>query len=103
LVVGHDLSGHQAHADGEHDPDDYYRPSDFSGFLGAGWTVEVDEVRPRPGVESAEPGHTHHLVFRTRRAACSGTGSAEPEYPAPPSRPRDRSATKTTPHGGTPL
>lgn len=69
LVVGHDLSGHQAHADGVHDPDDYYRPPDFSGFLGAGWTVEVDEVRPRPGAESAEPGHTHDLVFRARRAA----------------------------------
>src|SRR5699024_1258354 len=80
--------------------DDYYRPPDFSGFLGAGWTVEVDEVRPRPGAESAEPGHTHDLVSRARRAAGSGTGPAEPEYPAPPSRHRDSSATRGPPHGG---
>lgn len=66
LVVGHDMSGHEG---GDHDPADYYQPSEIAELLGDGWTVEADEVRPR--VDSAPEGtdHTHDVVLRARRTS----------------------------------
>lgn len=69
LVVGHDMSGLQGNEGGDHDPADYYQPSEFAGLLGDGWTVEADEVRPRVDAGPEGTGYTHDAVFRARRTA----------------------------------
>jgi SAM-dependent methyltransferase len=54
LVVGHDVTVMRQHAsDHGFDPDDYALPPDFAAALGDGWTIDVDETRPRtrPPVE----------------------------------------------------
>jgi SAM-dependent methyltransferase len=67
LVVHHKHDPHTAH-DHEFDPEDFVAPSDVAALLDDGWTVEVDEVRPR--VVPASGGGTHHVddvVLRARR------------------------------------
>lgn len=61
LYVTHDLTGREPHPD--FDPTDYHQHDDVRALLGAGWTVEVDGRRPRPG----HSHHTHDLVLRARR------------------------------------
>ncbi|WP_017615678.1 class I SAM-dependent methyltransferase [Nocardiopsis salina] len=69
LVAGHEMSGLQAQGAGDSDQGDFYQPSEFAAFLGEGWTVEADGVRPR--VDSAPEGteHTHDVVLRAHRSA----------------------------------
>lgn len=68
LYVGHHLADMRGHEhDSDFDPDAYYQPSDIAALLGDGWTVEVDETRPRTA--EAPPG-THHVnddVLKARR------------------------------------
>ncbi len=53
LVVGHSPHGHEHHRKG-FDPAAYVQPPDVAAKLGAGWTVEKLETRPRV----APPGFT---------------------------------------------
>lgn len=61
LFVTHDVAGRERHPD--FDPSDYHQSEDVLALLGAGWTVEVHDRRPRPG----HSHHTHDLVLRARR------------------------------------
>ncbi|MEV0703659.1 class I SAM-dependent methyltransferase [Saccharopolyspora sp. NPDC050389] len=65
LFVSHDMTGLSAHNENGFDPSDYYQPHEIAGLLGDGWTVLIDETRPRnppsPG------GHTHDTVLRAQR------------------------------------
>jgi SAM-dependent methyltransferase len=74
LVVHHDLDPDHAtdHA-AEHgtghgfDPTEYVLPADVAAHLDDGWLIEVDEVRPRPGVLLEEARHVRDIVLRARR------------------------------------
>ena len=71
LVVGHDL-GDAHHHDHQHpdlDPADYYRSDEIADLLGDGWTVEVNETRPRVSPAPPESGHINDTVLRARRDA----------------------------------
>lgn len=50
------------------DPDRYLQPSQVPAALGAGWLVEVDEVRERTISGGSGAHHTDDLVVRARRA-----------------------------------
>ncbi|GAA5049843.1 SAM-dependent methyltransferase [Thermocatellispora tengchongensis] len=69
LVASHDLA--EVPADHGHghgfDPHAFYEPHEIAMLLGDGWTIEVDETRPR--VSPAPPGtqHTRDTVMRARR------------------------------------
>ncbi|BCJ36428.1 methyltransferase [Actinocatenispora thailandica] len=67
LVAGHDVAELPAHAHGGPDPADFYRPDEIAAILDDGWTVLIDEVRPR--VRAAPPGtaHTRDAVLVARR------------------------------------
>jgi len=67
LFVGHDLADVPARMENGVVPGDYYQPGEVAGLLGHGWTVLVDETRPRTA--SAPPGthHTNDTVLRARR------------------------------------
>lgn len=67
LLVGHaplDREYSRAHG---FDPDDYVQPKDIKSALGDGWTVEVDEMRPRPGGAPHGSPFTHDDALRARR------------------------------------
>ena len=67
LVVGHaPLDPEYSRVHG-FDPDDYVQPQDIEDALGAGWTVEVHELRPRPGGAPHGSPFTHDDVLRARR------------------------------------
>ncbi|WP_033290018.1 class I SAM-dependent methyltransferase [Amycolatopsis jejuensis] len=63
LFVSHDPGDLSA----EHHVGDYYQPADIAPLLGDGWTVLVNESRPR--VAPAPPGtaHTRDTVLRARK------------------------------------
>ncbi|WP_207122782.1 class I SAM-dependent methyltransferase [Actinocatenispora comari] len=67
LVAGHDTTELPPHAHGGPDPADFYRPDEIAAVLDDGWTVLVDEIRPR--VSAAPPGtaHTRDAVLVARR------------------------------------
>lgn len=66
LFVHHDVT-----AAGDHgfDPSDYFHPADVIPMLGTGWTIEVDEVRDRPGPLPEDARHVRDIVLRARRVA----------------------------------
>ncbi|MGP4016710.1 class I SAM-dependent methyltransferase [Saccharopolyspora sp. 5N708] len=64
LVVGHDLADLQPNEHG-FDPADYYEPHEIAGLLDDGWTVLVDETRPRTAPSPG--GHTRDTVLRAKR------------------------------------
>jgi hypothetical protein len=73
LVVGHDLTPMRAPIDVAEqtrmfDPDAYIGVADIAAVLAddAGWTVEVDETRPRPP-GAASTHHVDDVVLRARR------------------------------------
>ncbi|GIJ73994.1 class I SAM-dependent methyltransferase [Virgisporangium ochraceum] len=65
LFVGHDLADLPPPAELGIDPTDYYQPHEVAGLLDDGWTVLVDETRPRT---ASTNHHTHDTVLRARRA-----------------------------------
>lgn len=65
LFVGHDLADLPPPAELGIDPTDYYQPAEVAGLLDDGWTVLVNETRPRAASNSH---HTHDTVLRARRA-----------------------------------
>lgn len=76
LVIGHVVEPHchggdHADADGHHeqhgfDPADYTSIDDIIGLLGAGFAVEVDEVRERPDPPH-DAQHSDDRILRVRR------------------------------------
>ncbi len=65
------LVGHAPPADldlQEWRPADYVQPPDVLAHLGDGWTIEVNETRPRPGDHHHGSHHTHDVVVRARKA-----------------------------------
>lgn len=71
LVVGHDLDDahHHDHEHPDFDPADYYRSDEIADLLGKGWTVEVNETRPRVSPAPPGSGHINDTVLRARRDA----------------------------------
>ena len=65
LVVGHAFTDDPAAL--EYDPTDWVQPPDVVAALPDGFTVELDEVRPRPGDHHAHSAHTEDVVVRIRR------------------------------------
>ncbi|WP_392543477.1 class I SAM-dependent methyltransferase [Oryzobacter telluris] len=69
LVVHHaDVDRDRARAHG-FDPEELLSPADVAAGVGAGWTVEVDERRPRVIEGGAGAHHSDDLVVRVRRDA----------------------------------
>ena len=50
-------------------PGDYVGPWDIAPLLGEGWTIEVNETRPRALSVGAGAGHTEDVVLLARRTA----------------------------------
>ncbi|MBV2354108.1 class I SAM-dependent methyltransferase [Streptomyces sp. J2-1] len=73
LFVGHDLADLTPEVVREFDPGALYGPAEVAGLLGPGWTVQVDETRPRaapaaaPAPAPGSPHHRHDTVLRARR------------------------------------
>ncbi|THV40214.1 class I SAM-dependent methyltransferase [Glycomyces buryatensis] len=66
LFVGHASADLVKHTD--IDPGDYYQPDDVAGLLGDGWTVLVNETRPRTRPGPPGTHHTRDAVLRVVRA-----------------------------------
>jgi SAM-dependent methyltransferase len=64
LFVGHDLIGHEEHID--FDPKAFYEPAEVATLLADGWTIEVNETRPRPHTPNGNP-HVNDIILRARR------------------------------------
>lgn len=71
LFVGHDLADLSPSQVAEFDPAGYYQPGEVADLLDGGWTVLVNEVRPRTAAAPAGTHHTHDVVLRARRTAGS--------------------------------
>ena len=67
LLVGHAPLDPEYSRSHGFDPDDYVQPDDVRRALADGWTVEVDELRPRPGGAPHGSPFTHDHVLRARR------------------------------------
>lgn len=65
LVVGHRPDPDLARRHG-FEPDDYVSPGGLAAMFDERFTVETDEVRPRPHPPAGNP-HTHDTVLRARR------------------------------------
>lgn len=67
LFVGHDLTGHEEHlAQADFDPTAFYEPAEVATLLTDGWTIEVNEIRPREHTPAGNP-HVNDIVLRARR------------------------------------
>lgn len=73
VILSHDL---EAMRDPQHghrpfDPDAYLHIDDFAAALkaAAGWTIEVDDKRPRPPGSASAAHHADDRVLRARRAS----------------------------------
>lgn len=73
VILSHDLEAmrdpkHQHHP---FDPDAYLHIDDFATALKAtpGWTIEVNDKRPRPSGSASSPHHAHDRVLRARRTS----------------------------------
>lgn len=64
LFVGHDLTGHEEHID--FDPKAFYEPAEVATLLDDRWTIEVNELRPRPHKPNGNP-HVNDIILRARR------------------------------------
>ncbi|GIJ56336.1 class I SAM-dependent methyltransferase [Virgisporangium aurantiacum] len=69
LFAGHDLAGLPPATELGIDPTGFYQPHEIAALLDDGWTVLVDETRPR--TVPAPPGthHTHDTVLLARRVS----------------------------------
>ena len=66
LVVHHAIDPEHHHED-DFDPTLYVLPADVRALLGEGWTVEVDERRPRAVSRGAGAHHVQDVVLRAQR------------------------------------
>jgi len=64
LFVSHDLTGHEGHMD--FDPSTLYEPAEVATLLDDRWTIDVNEIRPRPHTPNGNP-HVKDIVLRARR------------------------------------
>ena len=73
VVLSHDLEAMHApeHQHRPFDPDAYVRLEEFAAVLqeAEGWTIEVQEKRPRPPGSATAHHHVDDLVLRARRAS----------------------------------
>jgi SAM-dependent methyltransferase len=67
LFVGHDLADLPPRTEHDVDPGAFYQPAEVAGLLGEGWSVLIDETRPRTAPPPAGSHHTHDTVLRARR------------------------------------
>ncbi|GAB4003337.1 hypothetical protein GCM10029992_44600 [Glycomyces albus] len=67
LVVGHDMS--EVGPSHGFDPGAFFGPGEVAAGLGSGWSVEVDQVRPRSVPAPAGTAHTRDVVLRAVRSA----------------------------------
>jgi SAM-dependent methyltransferase len=71
LFATHDLADLSPRPEQGFDPADYYQPDDIVRFLDDnrtdGWTVLVNETRPRTAPPPSGTHHTHDAVLRARR------------------------------------
>ncbi|HET8766529.1 MAG TPA: methyltransferase domain-containing protein, partial [Pedococcus sp.] len=72
VVLSHDLEAmrHPEHQHRPFDPDAYIHIDDFAAVLDAapGWTIEVNDKRPRPAGSASASHHADDRVLRARRA-----------------------------------
>ena len=73
LVLSHDLEAmrHPEHQHRPFDPDAYLHVEDFAAALSTepGWTIEVNDKRPRPAGSASASHHADDRVLRARRAS----------------------------------
>jgi SAM-dependent methyltransferase len=67
LVAGHDLTELPPPAELGVDPADFYRPDEVADLLDDGWTILVNETRPRTAPAPPGTHHTRDTVLRARR------------------------------------
>lgn len=70
LVAGHhlaDFTEHHAHHERDFDPADFYETAEIAELLDDGWTVLVDETRPRTAPAPEGTRHVRDTVLRARR------------------------------------
>jgi len=76
LFAGHDLadmSRHHGHEGDEanpihgFDPSAYYQPAEVARLLGEGWTILINETRPRTAPAPEGTHHVHDTVLRAQR------------------------------------
>jgi SAM-dependent methyltransferase len=68
LIVGHDPSDLETGVRRPPVPERFYTAADVAGLLGAGWSVEVSEARPRPGTRpDGETVTVRDAVLRATR------------------------------------
>lgn len=67
LVAGHDLADLPPQHVHNVNPGDYYQPSEIARLLDDGWSVLVDETRPRTAPPPEGTHHTRDTVLRARR------------------------------------
>lgn len=70
LFVTHDVDDLEPRHDV--DPHRYSQPDDIAARLGVGWTVVLNEKRPREGTAQSGSAHTHDVILRAERE--SGLG-----------------------------
>lgn len=72
VILSHDLEAmrHPEHQHRPFDPDAYLHIDDFAAALSAvpGWTIEVNDKRPRPAGSASAAHHADDRVLRARRA-----------------------------------
>jgi SAM-dependent methyltransferase len=67
LIVHHDVRDPAHMLERGCDPDDWVGPAQVAALLGAGWRIEVDELRERTISGGAGAHHTHDVVLRATR------------------------------------
>lgn len=67
LFGSHDLADIPPRPEEGFDPSDYYQLNDIAKLLDHGWTVQVNETRPRTAPTPAGTHHTHDTVLRAQR------------------------------------
>jgi SAM-dependent methyltransferase len=69
LFASHDPADLQPDHEHGFDPGNYYQPDDIAGLLDDGWTILINEVRPRTAPAPAGTHHTRDTVLRAQRRA----------------------------------
>ncbi len=67
LFVSHALADLPPDREPGFEPGDFYWPDEVAGLLGDGWTVLIDETRPRTAPAPPGTHHVHDTVLRARR------------------------------------
>jgi len=67
LIASHNLADFPAEHEHAASWGDYYQPDDIAGFLDQGWTVLVNETRPRTAPAPEGTHHVRDVVLRAYR------------------------------------